>query len=64
MDRVWQLAAQCDGTNIAVIAAEDLGWVAEEWWSGNPDGRFSLEVFNMTGILSRPLLEQRMRLFI
>ena len=64
MDRVWQLAAQCAGTHIAVIAAEDLGWVAEEWWSRDPDGRFNLEVLNMTGILSRPLLEQRMRLFL
>lgn len=64
MDSVWQLAAQCAGTQIAVIAAEDLGWVAEEWWSRNPEGRFDLEVFNMTGILSRPLLEQRMRLFL
>ena len=64
MDRVWQLAAQCAGTHIAVIAAEDLGWVAEEWWSRNPDGRFNLEVLNMTGILTRPLLEQRMRLFL
>ena len=63
MERVWQLAAQCD-TNVAVIAAEDLGWVAEEWWSRNPDGRFDLEVLNMTGILSRPILEQRMRLFL
>lgn len=63
MERVWQLAAQCD-TNIAVIAAEDLGWVAEEWWSRNPDDRFNLEVLNMTGILSRPILEQRMRLFL
>ena len=64
VERVWQLAAQCDSTQIAVIAAEDLGWVAEEWWSRNPDGRFNLEVLNMTGILSRPLLEQRMRLFL
>ena len=64
IDRVWQLAAQCDSTQIAVIAAEDLGWVAEEWWSRNPDGRFNLEVLNMTGILSRPLLEQRMRIFL
>ena len=64
MDRVWQLAAQCAGTQIAVIAAEDLGWIAEEWWSRNADGRFNLEVLNMTGILSRPLLEQRMRLFL
>ena len=63
MDRVWQLAADCAGTNVAVIAAENLGWVAEEWWSRSPDGRFNLEVLNMTGILSRPLLEQRMRLF-
>jgi len=63
MERVWQLAAQCD-TNVAVIAAEDLGWVAEEWWSRNPDRRFDLEVLNMTGILSRPILEQRMKLFL
>ncbi|MYB44188.1 MAG: hypothetical protein F4X74_04545 [Acidimicrobiia bacterium] len=63
IDRVWQLAAQCD-TNVAVIAAEDLGWVAEEWWSRNPDDRFNLEVLNMTGILSRPILEQRMKLFL
>lgn len=45
-------------------AAEDLGWVAEEWWSRSPDDRFNLEVLNMTGILSRPILEQRMRLFL
>ena len=64
MDSVWQLAAQCVGTQVAVIAAEDLGWVADEWWSRNPDDRFDLEVFNMTGILTRPLLEQRMKLFL
>ena len=64
MDRVWQLAADCAGTNVAVIAAENLGWVAEEWWGRGVDGRFNLEVLNMTGILSRPLLEQRMRLFL
>ena len=64
MDRVWQLAADCAGTNVAVIAAENLGWMAEEWWSRGGDGRFNLEVLNMTGILSRPLLEQRMRLFL
>ena len=63
MERVWPLAAQCDGTNIAVIAAEDLGWMAEEWWSRNAEGPFNLEVLNLTGILSRQLLEQRMRLF-
>ncbi len=64
MDRVWQLAAQCDSTHIAVIAADDLGWAAEEWWSNNSDDLFNLEVFNMTGVLSRPLLERRMRLFL
>ena len=64
MDRVWQLAAECAGTNVALIAAEDLGWVAEEWWGRGVDGGLNLEVLNMTGILSRPLLEQRMRLFL
>ena len=64
LSRVWQLAAQCTGTNIGVIAAEDLVWVAEEWWSHSPDERLNPEVFNMTGILSRAALEQRMRLFL
>lgn len=64
MDRVWRLAAECAGTHVALVAAEDLGWVAEEWWSRGGDGRFNLEVLNMTGMLTRPLLEQRMRLFL
>ena len=64
MDRVWQLAAECAGTHVVLVAAKDLGWVAEEWWSRGGDGRFNLKVLNMTGILSRPLLGQRMRLFL
>ena len=52
------------GTTKSTEIAENLGWIAEEWWSRGADGRFTLEVLNMTGILSRPLLEQRMRLFL
>lgn len=63
MERVWQLAAQCDA-NVAVVAAEDLGWVAEEWRLRSPDGRFDLEVFKMSGILTRSILKQRMGLFL
>lgn len=50
-------------TDIALITAEDLVWVAEQWASRPDTGPFDLNVFNMTGVLSRSVLEQRMRLF-
>jgi hypothetical protein len=51
-------------TDVALIAAEDLVWVVEQWLSrGNGHG-FNPEVFNITGILDRKTLEGRMRLFL
>lgn len=47
-------------TDVSLITAEDLLWLAERWDSfGKP---FDLEVFNWTGILSRQVLEGRLRL--
>ena len=47
-------------TDVAVITAEDLKWVAESWPKYATKGRFSLEVFNTTGILDRATLEERL----
>jgi hypothetical protein len=51
-------------TDVALIAAEDLVWVAEQWLSRGNGHAFNPEVFNITGILDRKTLEGRMRLFL
>jgi hypothetical protein len=53
-------------TDVALITAADLVWVAEQWSTqASGSGRtFNVDVFNMTGILSRSVLEQRMKLFL
>jgi hypothetical protein len=51
-------------TDVALISAEDLLWVAETWRSRANGQGFNPEVFDITGILDRSALEQRMRLFL
>ncbi len=51
-------------TDVALITAEDLKWVAENWKAMSSTGKFSLEVFNTTGILDRASLEERLRLLL
>lgn len=51
-------------TDVALITAEDLVWMAEEWNGRSGNEAFSLDVFNMTGILDRATLERRMKLFL
>ena len=51
-------------TDVAIISAENLIWVAEKWASYSRNGSFDPEVFNHTGILTRKVLDQRMRLFL
>jgi hypothetical protein len=51
-------------TDVALITAEDLVWVAEQWLSRGNGHAFNPEVFNVTGILDRKTLEGRMRLFL
>jgi hypothetical protein len=50
-------------TDVALITAADLVWVAEEWSERRGAGAFNLDVFNITGTLTRLVLEQRMKLF-
>lgn len=51
-------------TDVALVAAEDLKWMAEEWIKMAKSDRFDIEVLNVTGILDRSKLERRMRLFL
>lgn len=63
LENLWRLAADCPGTQIAIAEAEDLARLAEEWNQQTNTTPFDLEVFNVTGILNRTLLEQRTKLF-
>ncbi|SDQ93274.1 SAP domain-containing protein [Virgibacillus salinus] len=49
-------------TDVALIKASDLKYVAEEWksYSDQKNPKFNLQVFNLTGELSRNLLMSRM----
>src|SRR5699024_6654436 len=50
-------------TDVAVICARDVKFVAENWrdYSSKRDPVFDLQVFNMTGILDRRTLTNRMK---
>lgn len=51
-------------TDVALISAEDLKWLAENWSERARGGSFSLEVFNFTGILDRATLEERVDVLV
>lgn len=52
-------------TDVCVITAEDLKWVAEHWEDySKRNGTFDLNVFNQTGILTKLRLEQAMKLLL
>ena len=50
-------------TDVSVITASNLKWVAEEWASKNPEKPINLEIFNMTGILTREELKMKLKMF-
>ena len=51
-------------SDIALIAADDLKMVAEEWSKQSDRSYFNLEVFNTTGILDREYLKKNMKWFL
>ena len=51
-------------TDLSLISAEDLKWVAENWLSYSATKKFNLDVFNFTGILNRSALKKRMKIFL
>lgn len=50
-------------TDVAVISASNLKWMAEEWSTNNPDKKFNLEVFNKTVLLTKDEIKYRLNLF-
>jgi hypothetical protein len=51
-------------TDLSLVSADDLKWVAENWKSYTTSGNFSLDVFNYTGVLDRSTLKKRMKIFL
>lgn len=50
-------------TDVAIIAAATLKWVAEEW-AKNYEGKvFNLQILNKTGLLTKEELKRRIKLF-
>lgn len=50
------------GTDVCVIAAEDLKWLAEEWSQTQAGKKLNLNVFSKTGILERQEIKQRLKI--
>jgi hypothetical protein len=67
VDAIVRLKVQCPpGTEIALITADDLLWLAERWSKRGPEqGRRSLpwEVLATTGLLDRTILQKRLKTF-
>ena len=51
-------------TDLSLISAGDLKWVADNWTTYATNGKFTLDVFNFTGILDRVNLKKRMKIFL
>lgn len=51
-------------TDLSLISAADLKWVAENWQTYATNDKFSLDVFNFTGVLDRGSLKKRMKIFL
>ena len=51
-------------TDIAIITAQNIKYVAENWGKMSKREKFELNIFNITGILDRPTVEQRMKVLL
>jgi len=66
LDNAYKLkgASGCDA-DIALISAEDLKWIAENWEDYVAKSKkFDLEVLNHTGTLDSQTIKQRMKVFL
>lgn len=67
-DSAAQMAARLkveskSDTDVSLITAEELLSLAQRWAARDGSEPFNLEVFNVTGILDRKVLDQRLKLF-
>ena len=51
-------------TDVAVITASNLKYVAENWRKFGKNSFFNMKVFNYTGVLDRQTLDQQMKLIL
>jgi hypothetical protein len=59
-----KLKTKCPpGTEIALMTAADLMWLADKWNKESPDKRLPLDVLAHTGLLNAGILEERLKLF-
>jgi hypothetical protein len=62
--RALALKANCPpGTEIALMTAADLKWLADKWSKEYPDKRLPLDVLAHTGLLNAGILELGLKLF-
>lgn len=52
-----------DDTDVALISAEDLKWIANTWRDEMESKSFNPDIFNITGILDRAMLKVRLENF-
>lgn len=50
-------------TDVALITAENLKFIAEDWTNYSSGDQLNLHIFNHTGILDRESLKERMKIF-
>jgi hypothetical protein len=51
-------------TDVALITAETLRWLVDQWAARGNGKPFTPEILNVTGVLDRAALEQRIKLFL
>jgi hypothetical protein len=62
--RALALKARCrPGTEIALMTAADLKWLADKWSTEYPGKRLPLDVLAHSGFLNREILKMRLELF-
>lgn len=50
-------------TDVAIISAKNLKWIADEWVKNNDKKQFNLNIFNKTSVLTKDDLKTRLKLF-
>lgn len=48
-------------TDVAIISAENLKWIAEQWNEKNGSKPINLELFNMTGLMTKETIKEQMK---
>jgi len=62
--RALALKARCrPGTEIALMTAADLKWLADKWSTEYPGKRLPLDALAHSGLLNREILKMRLQLF-